>query len=115
MGSEKQGIIVDYIRRDACERKHYPFVLRNVGVSLENADVFISNNHIREKTNMDLRWEIVCNVCLTMYPGLLLSTTIECCMQVAFIAKVNPGYESVFDYLQTKINVRSKQNERETI
>lgn len=91
VGSEKQGIIVDYIRKDAYERKHYPFVLQNVGVSIENADVFISNNHVGEKPNMDLRWEIVRNVCLTMYPGLLLPTPIERCMQVAFIAKANSG------------------------
>lgn len=81
----------DLIRKDAYEHKYYPFVLQNVGVSIENSDVFISNNHIEARPNMDLRWEIVRNVSLTMYPGLLLPTPIERCMQVAFIAKANSG------------------------
>lgn len=83
--------IVDIIREDAYANELYPFVLQNVGVSIENSDVFISNNHIGPQPNINLTWEIVRNVCLTIYPGLLLPTPLERCMQVAFIAKVNSG------------------------
>ena len=83
--------IIDIIRKDAYANELYPFVLQNVGVSIENSDVFISNNHIGPEPNINLTWEIVRNVCLTIYPGLLLPTPLERCMQVAFIAKVNSG------------------------
>jgi len=81
----------DIIREDAYINELYPFVLQNVGVSIENSDVFISNNHVGPQPNSNLIWEIVRNVCLTIYPGLLLPTPLERCMQVAFIAKVNSG------------------------
>lgn len=81
----------DTVRQEAYAKKLYQFVLQDVGASIESADVFISNNHNAPTTNMDLRWEIVRNVCLIMYPGLLLPTPIERCMQIAFAAKANSG------------------------
>ncbi len=83
--------IYDAVRKNAYENKLYQFVLQDVGASIENADVFISNNHLGKTKNLELRWEIVRNVSLISHPGLLLPTPIERCMQAAFTAKANSG------------------------
>ena len=83
--------VYDPVRKDAYENKMNQFVLQDVGASIQNADVFISNNHQEKTKNMDLRWEIVRNICLVSHPGLLLPTPIERCMQAAFTAKANSG------------------------
>lgn len=83
--------IIDRVREEAYEGMLYQFLLQDIGASIENADVFISNNHIGNTINMELRWEIVRNVCLIMYPGLVVPTPIERCMQTAFAAKANSG------------------------
>lgn len=83
--------VFDFIRKDAYESNLYQFVLQDVGTSIQNADVFISNNHNKETKNMDLRWELVRNVSLISFPGLVLPTPIERCMQIAFAAKANSG------------------------
>lgn len=90
-GKNGADALIDNVRKEAYAQKLYQFVLQDVGASIESADVFISNNHNAPTTNMDLRWEIVRNVCLIMYPGLLLPTPIERCMQIAFAAKANSG------------------------
>ena len=80
------------MRRDAYDKKLQQFYLQDVAASIENADVFISNNYNNEmEKNMHLLWAIVRNVCLIMFPGLLLPTPIEKCMQIAFAAKCNSG------------------------
>lgn len=83
--------IYDAVRKNAYENKLYQFVLQDVGASIENADVFISNNHRDKTKNLELRWEIVRNISLISHPGLLLPTPIERCMQAAFTAKANSG------------------------
>ncbi|MBO5968534.1 MAG: hypothetical protein J6S14_08570 [Clostridia bacterium] len=82
----------DYVRQYAYENKLYKFYLQDVGVSIENADIFISNNYSNTiSKNMELRWSVVRNICLIMFPGLLTPTPIERCMQIAFAAKCNSG------------------------
>ncbi len=84
--------LIDHVRRDAYDNKLQQFYLQDVAASIENADVFISNNYDNEAgKNMHLIWSIVRNVCLIMFPGLLLPTPIEKCMQIAFAAKCNSG------------------------
>lgn len=86
------AILTDYVRREAYDKKLQRFYLQDVAASIENADVFISNNYDNEiEKNMHLLWAIVRNVCLIMFPGLLLPTPIEKCMQIAFAAKCNSG------------------------
>lgn len=86
----KSGIIHDLVREEAYEKGLHSFVLQDVESSIEDADVFISNCHDTKHTNA-LCWEIVKYVCLIQYPGLLLPTPIERCMQIAFSAKANSG------------------------
>lgn len=89
MNEGKEGS--DNVRIEAYKNGWYPFVLQDVGASIQNADIFISNNHSGQTVNMDLRWELVRNISLISHPGLLLPTPIERCMQVAFTAKANSG------------------------
>lgn len=82
----------DYVRAYAYDNKLYQFYLQDVATSIENADIFISNNYNNTiSKNMELRWSIVRNICLIMFPGLLVPTPIERCMQIAFAAKCNSG------------------------
>ncbi len=82
----------DYVREYAYENKLHQFYLQDVGASIENSDIFISNNYFNTiSKNMDLRWSVVRNICLIMFPGLLMPTPIERCMQIAFAAKCNSG------------------------
>lgn len=82
----------DYVREYAYKNKLYQFYLQDVGASIENADIFISNNYNNTiSKNMELRWSVVRNICLIMFPGLLTPTPIERCMQIAFAAKCNSG------------------------
>lgn len=83
--------VLDDVRKDAYKNKLYQFILQDVSASIQNADVFISNNHSGSTKNMDLRWELVRNISLISHPGLLLPTPIERCMQAAFTAKANSG------------------------
>ena len=89
---DEKSFAHDYVRYYAYENKLYQFYLQDVGASIENADVFISNNYSNTiSTNMELRWSVVRNICLIMFPGLLTPTPIERCMQIAFAAKCNSG------------------------
>lgn len=90
-GQQGSGHVVDKVRKEAYESGLQQFVLQDVGSAIQNADVFISNNHNSAAKNMELRWEIVRSVSLIMYPGLLLPTPIGRCMQTAFAAKANSG------------------------
>lgn len=89
--SDGAAHVMDQVRKEAYRKNIQQFVLQDVGTAIQNADVFISNNHIAQTKNMNLRWAIVRNVSLIMYPGLLQPTAIERCMQAAFVAKVNSG------------------------
>lgn len=86
-----QNHVKDFVREEAYKINQQQYYLQDVASSIENADVFISNNHKGKRKNMKLKWEIVRNVCLIMFPGLLLPTPVERCMQVAFAAKCNSG------------------------
>lgn len=87
-----EPLMHDPVRKYAYDNKLHQFYLQDVAASIENADVFISNNDQNDiLKNMNLRWEIVRNVCLIMFPGLVPPTPIERCMQIAFAAKCNSG------------------------
>lgn len=86
------SLMHDPVRKYSYDNELHQFYLQDVAASIENADVFISNNaEYNTLKNMDLRWEIVRNVCLIMFPGLVPPTPIERCMQIAFAAKCNSG------------------------
>lgn len=80
-------VLFDRVRMESYKNQTYPFILQDVGNCIQNADVFISD---KGKKDM-LKWEVIRNVCLMLYPGLVQPTPIERCMQIAFSAKVNSG------------------------
>lgn len=89
---KNNDIYFDETRKYAYENQLQQFYLQDVATSIENADAFISNNHTDYiDKNMELRWSIVRNICLIMFPGLIMPTPIERCMQIAFSAKCNSG------------------------
>lgn len=90
--NNKDDFYYDPVRKYAYENNLQQFYLQDVAASIEDADVFISNNHRDRVTkNMELRWAIVRNVCLIMFPGLVPPSSVERCMQIAFSAKGNSG------------------------
>lgn len=89
---EEKSVLYDPVRKYSYENNLQQFHLQDVAASIENADVFISNNHKNViPQNIDLKLAILRNVCLVMFSGLLTPTPIERCMQIAFAAKCNSG------------------------
>lgn len=66
------------------------FILQNVSSCLEEADIFV-NNYRDNDSYIHLKKTLLRYVSLIMYPGLVLPTPMERCMQTAFTAKVNSG------------------------
>ena len=85
------SLMADHVRKDAYDKKLHQFVLQDVEHSIENADVYISNYGTSNASYRALKWSLIRNVCLILYPGLVQPTPIERCMQIAFSAKVNSG------------------------
>ena len=84
-------VTFDWVRKEAYENLTYQFILQDVENCIQIADVFISNRSIEYNQNDQLKWDILRNVCLMLYPGLVQPTPIERCMQIAFSAKANSG------------------------
>lgn len=93
--SEEFGSIMyeDDVRKIAYETNQQQYYLQDVPASIESADVFINNNYASnaESASQELIWALVRNISLIMFPGLLLPTPLERCMQIAFSAKCNSG------------------------
>lgn len=89
--TETGGVFADLVREQAYQNGTHQFILQDVKSCIESADVFISNNSPIDDTSRALKWEIVRNICLILYPGLVQPTPIERCMQIAFTAKANSG------------------------
>lgn len=89
--SDERGVLSDHVRKQAYLDRTYQFILQDVESCIQNADIFISNKGVAGKSNQLLKWEIIRNICLILYPGLVQPTLIERCMQIAFSAKANSG------------------------
>lgn len=66
------------------------FIVQNVEACIQSADIFI-NNPPSNNQYIELKKTLLRYVSLMMYPGLVLPTNIERCMQIAFAAKSNSG------------------------
>lgn len=67
-----------------------PFVMQNVSSCLDTADLLI-NNRTDNESRIYLKRTLMRYVCLIMNPAIVLPTTVERCMQVAYMAKLNSG------------------------
>lgn len=68
----------------------YPFIMQNVEDCIESADIFI-NNEDDSNSYLKLKKKMLRYVSLIMYPGLVLPTDVERCMQIANTAKSCSG------------------------
>ncbi|MBV6660830.1 hypothetical protein KV572_07800 [Pseudomonas yamanorum] len=67
------------------------FVAQNVQECIEISDIHIYNSKISEFTHNDLVSQLAWYVTLMMHPGLVMPTSIESCMQIAYTAKQSSG------------------------
>ncbi|OZY39617.1 hypothetical protein CJF43_22040 [Pseudomonas fragi] len=81
------------------DNKEYPekisgakkFVVQNIQECIEVSDIHIHNSKISEYTQNDLVSQLAWYVTLMMHPGLVMPTSIENCMQIAYTAKQSSG------------------------
>lgn len=83
---------MEELLEDLCEIPEYilQFIVQNVEACIQSADIFI-NNPPSNNQYIELKKTLLRYVSLMMYPGLVLPTNIERCMQIAFAAKSNSG------------------------
>ncbi|WP_339435011.1 deaminase [Pseudomonas orientalis] len=67
------------------------FVAQNVQECIEISDIHIYNSKSSEFTHNDLVSQLAWYVTLMMHPGLVMPTSIESCMQIAYTAKQSSG------------------------
>ncbi|MBF6028544.1 hypothetical protein ICY20_12445 [Pseudomonas sp. P115] len=83
----------------ALDDKEYPekisgtkkFVAQNIQACIEVSDIHIHNSKRSEYTHNDLVSQLAWYVTLMMHPGLIMPTSIENCMQIAYTAKQSSG------------------------
>lgn len=83
----------------ALDDKEYPekisgskkFVAQNIQACIEVSDIHIHNSKQSEYTHNDLVSQLAWYVTLMMHPGLVMPTSIENCMQIAYTAKQSSG------------------------
>lgn len=81
------------------DNKEYPekisgakkFVVQNIQECIEVSDIHIHNSKSSEYTQNDLVSQLAWYVTLMMHPGLVMPTSIENCMQIAYTAKQSSG------------------------
>lgn len=76
--------------KDSKLKNELPFILQNVESCLDAADIFV-NNYPENNARLHLKKTLLRYVSLIMYPGLVLPTPLERCMQIAYTAKANSG------------------------
>lgn len=81
------------------DEKEYPskvsgakkFIAQNVQECIEVSDIHIHNSKGSEFTHTDLVSQLAWYVTLMVHPGLVMPTSVENCMQIAYTAKQNSG------------------------
>ncbi|WP_458724903.1 deaminase [Pseudomonas mandelii] len=81
------------------DNKEYPeklsgaekFVAQNIQACIEISDIHIHNSKNSQYTHNDLVSQLAWYVTLMMHPGLIMPTSIENCMQIAYGAKQSSG------------------------
>ncbi|KPW41006.1 hypothetical protein ALP45_03807 [Pseudomonas coronafaciens pv. atropurpurea] len=81
------------------DEKEYPqklsgsnrFIAQNIQECIENSDIHIHNSKISNFTHNDLVSQLAWYVTLMIHPGLVMPTSAENCMQIAYSAKHSSG------------------------
>lgn len=85
------SIIKDYLRIALYVLKLYPFFLQDVETCIQSADIFLANNEPNSSPKLKLKESILRYISLMIRPGLVVPTSEERCMQIAYTAKLNSG------------------------
>ncbi|MGN2437949.1 hypothetical protein [Pseudomonas syringae] len=83
----------------ALDKKEYPnklsgaqrFVAQNIQECIENSDIHIHNSKVSEFSHNDLVSQLAWYITLMIHPGLVMPTSAENCMQIAYSAKHSSG------------------------
>jgi dCMP deaminase len=94
---EYRGLTDEEIK--TLDNKEYPeklsstnkFVAQNIQACIEVSDIHIHNSKNSQFTHNDLVSQLAWYVTLMMHPGLVMPTSIENCMQIAYSAKQSSG------------------------
>jgi len=81
------------------DNKEYPgkisgsnkFIAQNIQACIEIADVHVHNSKASEFHHNDLVSQLAWYLALMMHPGLVMPTSVENCMQIAYTAKQSSG------------------------
>ncbi len=81
------------------DQKEYPqklsgvgrFIAQNIQECIENSDIHIHNSKVSTFTHNDLVSQLAWYVTLMIHPGLVMPTSAENCMQIAYSAKHSSG------------------------
>ena len=84
---------------DELDRKEYPnklsgtqkFVSQNIQKCIEISDIHIHNPRAEQYSNVELKCQISWYIALIMHPGLVMPTSLENCMQIAYTVKQSSG------------------------
>lgn len=83
----------------ALDNKEYPgkisgankFIAQNIQACIEIADIHIHNSKVSEFYQNDLVSQLAWYLALMMHPGLVMPTSVENCMQIAYTVKQSSG------------------------
>ncbi|TMP47921.1 MULTISPECIES: anti-phage dCTP deaminase [unclassified Pseudoalteromonas] len=70
---------------------HNKFISQNIQKCIENADIHINNPRADNFESSELASQLAWYVSLMMHPGLIMPTSVENCMQIAFSVKKSSG------------------------
>jgi dCMP deaminase len=81
------------------DNKEYPgkisgenkFIAQNIQACIEISDIHIHNSKVSEFNQNDLVCQLAWYLALMMHPGLVMPTSIENCMQIAYTVKQSSG------------------------
>jgi dCMP deaminase len=81
------------------DNKEYPsklsgtkkFISQNIQKCIEISDIHIHNPRAEQYSNIELKCQISWYIALIMHPGLIMPTSLESCMQIAYTVKQSSG------------------------
>lgn len=84
---------------EALDSKEYPeklsghakFISQNIQKCIELADIHVNNPRNDEFSTSELRSQLAWYTALMLHPGLIMPTSVESCMQIAYSVKQNSG------------------------
>lgn len=89
--SEQQILDLDEKEYPSSLEGHKRYTSQNIQKCIEIADIHINNPRTDQYGHSELRCQLAWYVSLMLHPGLVMPTSIEGCMQIAYSVKQNSG------------------------